>query len=296
MLRMNERRIDEETLAAFLDGTLPNEERSNVLRQVAQSPEAYEEFLDAARIADTLRETTPSVAPRRTRTRWRRLGLGLPLLAAASIAGVILWPSTREASNVIALAQNLPSAKVVGSVEGTLGAGWDVPGWSVLRGNSTSQSAGSAARIGASYAMWVFARNANDSTAARALSERLASLLSSISGAGPSMRALAGGGREPQQQQVIGLALRAIAGDTATFDVGAWLSTTRIALQLGDNGYLARDAEPIKVLTAITSALDANASSEWDECRKHLRLLLTGTHTPQEAAEAVGAALKAIPL
>ena len=293
---MNERHIDEETLAAFLDGSLTNEERSKVLRQVAQSPEAYDEFLDAARIADTLRETTPSDAQRRKRTRWQRLGISLPLLAAASIAGVTLWPSARRASDVIDLVQKLPTVKVVGRVEGTLGAGWDQPGWSVLRGSTATQSMGLAARLGAVYSMWVFAKNTSDLTAARAISERLADLLSSTSGAAPTVRALAGTAQDPQQQRTIGYALRSISGDTTAFDVGAWLSTTSMALKLGDTAYLARGADPRKMLTRITAALDANASAEWDDCRRNLRALATDMLSPEESAVAVGAALKAIPL
>ena len=49
---LTNQRIDPETLASFLDGTLPDAERERVLESLAQGGEAYDDFVEARALLD----------------------------------------------------------------------------------------------------------------------------------------------------------------------------------------------------------------------------------------------------
>src|SRR5262245_51146108 len=84
--------LDNETIAAFLDGTLPDEERARVVRVLASSPELYSGVLEAAKVSAELeRSSTPLKLEKRVENRWRRrILIAAPVLAAASIVGILV--------------------------------------------------------------------------------------------------------------------------------------------------------------------------------------------------------------
>jgi ferric-dicitrate binding protein FerR (iron transport regulator) len=92
---MSAERIDAETLAAFLDGKLEPAERERVLRILAEQPEEYEVFVDAAHIAARLERSTRTGGAEARRVsgatrRYPRAKWTVPLAIAASVAAIAL--------------------------------------------------------------------------------------------------------------------------------------------------------------------------------------------------------------
>ena len=259
---MNHERLDEETLAAFLDGTLPAEERASVLNALANNPEAYAEFLDAASIAAAANaDIAPGVArangPRRLP---RSMMLAGPLLAAAGIAAVILVARGPRASDTIDLMQGAQLASVsgAGGVDASLGGDWDRPGWSVVRGGEAStSSAGTSARVGARVAQLEYAASASDSVAWQRVAATLAELVTSIEGSGPVAQQLRRGAVPGAgDRATLARQLRELSGTPSAFDVGAWLETARLATASGRLDYFRADGDARASLRRVRAAVE----------------------------------------
>ena len=83
--KMSKNEIPAEKLAAFLDGRLSPEERSNIEAFLAEHPQARSEMIAAARLVEDV-ERTERVAARR----WRTCGVLAGVAAAAALAVVLV--------------------------------------------------------------------------------------------------------------------------------------------------------------------------------------------------------------
>lgn len=298
-------RLDEETVAAFLDGTLPETERARVLRALAGNPEAYAEFVDAAQIATQAREDAdnapaPLVRPRR----WRYNAiLGGSLLAAAGIAGVVVVSRDGPHLDTIDVVQGarLATVRGAGSLEQTLGSNWSRPAWSVARGSGAgTASPGTAARVGARFAQLEYAAAASDSVAWAGAAATLAELMTSIEGAGPIVGQLRGASvPDAGERASMGRQLRQLMAAPSGFDIGAWLETARLAAVSGQGSFFRADGPGIAALTEITSALERDTSAgPWSGVLGQARRLheLAGPAPDlQQVRRVVDAAMAAIP-
>lgn len=313
---MSRERLDDETLAAFLDGTLTPDERARVVQSLDADPEAYAEFLEAARIAasvsgvatadeagPTLVNDPPGRAPVEPAKRkgWSRSILAaVPLLAAAGIAGVIFWPRGSAGPDTIALMQGTRLATVQGegSVSAALGESWDQPGWSVVRGSDVgSATPGTSARIGARVAQLEFAAGASDTVAYRRVQGSIAELLSAVEGAGPiAVRLPQLQLQDSEGRATLARQLREVTGELTAFDVGAWLETARLAALNGRSDFLATNGPAIATLRALTDALDrAPPAGNWSEILAQLRTMTQGPLDAATARAHIETALAAIP-
>ncbi len=314
---MSRKRLDDETLAAFLDGTLTADERTRVVQSLDADPEAYAEFLEAARISAeasgvaTAKDESglklvddppesPRVEPAK-RSGWSRsLLTAVPLLAAAAIAGVIFWPRENASPDTIALMQGTRLATVQGegSVSAALGESWDQPGWSVVRGGDVgSATPGTSARIGARVAQLEYAAGASDSVAYRRVQSTIAELLSAVEGAGPiAVRLPQLPLQDSEGRATLARQLRDVTGEPTAFEVGAWLETARLAALSGRSDFLATDGPAIATLHVLTDALDrAPPAGNWSEIISQLHSLTQGPPDAETARAHIEAALAAIP-
>ena len=300
---MNDDQLDNETVAAFLDGTLPEHERARVMRLLASSPDLLGDTLEAAKIAAELeRESRPVQVLRPARPRWqRRALLATPLLAAAGIVGLLVVRRD-DPPEVIALARSveLTTERGPGSIDGALGSAWDQPVWATVRGGSPDgRSVGLTARIGARVAQLELASTANDSVAYTRVASALAELVSSIDAAGPVAEQL----RSPAQPSVAAHAtlvnrLRALSTSPAAFDLGVWLETARLAGAAGSSQFLAIGSPALATLQGIHGALAAEGTAgAVDGVWQFLnRLLQPGNEAPAGARFAlVDSALSSLP-
>lgn len=298
-------RLDEETVAAFLDGTLPEMERARVLRALAENPEAYAEFIDAARVAAQARDevdnaSIPLVRPRR----WRYNAiLGGSLLAAAGIVGVVFVSRGGPRLDTIDMVQGarLATARGAGSVEQTLGSDWSQPAWSVVRGSGAGTSSpGTAARVGARFAQLEYAAAASDSVAWSSAAATLSDLMTSIEGTGPIVEQLRGASvPDGDERASMGRQLRELTAAPSGFDIGAWLETARLAAVSGQGSFFRADGPGIAALTEITSALERDTSAgPWSGVlgqARELHALAGPAPDLQLVRRVVDAAMAAIP-
>lgn len=297
---MNHERLDEETLAAFLDGTLPAAERASVLHELANNPEAYAEFLDAASVAAAANaDIAPGVARAERPRRWRRsMLLAGPVLAAAGIAAVIFVARGPRAGDTIDLMQGaqLASASGAGSVDASLGGDWDQPAWSVVRGGEISTaSAGTAARAGARVAQLAYAASAADSVAWQRVSAILGDLVSSIEGSGPIAQQLRSGVMlDRDQRATLARQLRELSGAPSAFDVGAWLETARLATASGRQDYFRADGDARASLRRVTAAIERDHPS-WSVVISQLKAIENEAVDVSRVRLLVDSAMAALP-
>ncbi len=257
---MSHEHIDEETLAAFLDGRLDDAERARVQRVLAHSDEMFAEFREAANVADALRaETARSAAPLRS-ARWRRNALiAVPVLAAAGIVGVVVTRPSRIPDAVM-LAQEtitLP-ASGAGSIERTMGVDWQHPGWTVTRGVGGGESEGTALRLGARFAQLEFAANAEDTAAWRQVAAALVSQLGAVDVAGPIVATLDTLDIPARQARAsLAVQLRELSGSTFAFDLGTWMELARLNARIGRASWFAPEGSSTRLLRRLVG----NASS-----------------------------------
>lgn len=325
---MTNPRIDDETLAAFLDARLSDEERARVIKAIADEPERYAHFFEAAHLIaedefameepDESLEAQESAEPEPTppatvdqdpevlpfvpkeRSPWRkRLLIAVPLLAAAAIAGVML-KTPSQAPDAIALMQGvrLASASGPGSVQSALGASWDQPGWSVVRGGeSGTASPGTVARLGARLAQLEFSASAGDSVAYDQSRARARSLLSTIEGSGPLAASLASIAiAASSERATLARQIREVTGQPTPFDVGAWLETTRLAFLSGHDDFVAPGSDAFATLQHLTDALRrAPPDAPWVEIQRHLDAIAIGPSSAAAVRAHVDSAMAAIP-
>ena len=271
--------LDEETLAAFIDGALPAAERERVVRALAADPDLYADFLEAARTADSARVPAPLTLHGQTRPEAKRRlrWLVVPSLAAAGIAAVLWFPRNQGAADAIEL---IPSAALAAAGR-TPGAGglplrWDEPGWGVARGGSTAQAAdAAAARVGARLVQLEFAAAASDTSAVQRITPAMLSLISAFDGAGPVGEQLRGRvATTSGERAVIARQLRTISGASAAFDAGVWLELARLSNAAGRSEFFAVDGDSRAVLKHVITALEQEgAARRWSDVLAHLKTL-----------------------
>jgi hypothetical protein len=239
---MSREHIEHETLAAFLDGKLDPAERERVLRIVAENPEEYEVFADAARVAAELR--SGAVVPIESRRRSGRWKVAIPMLAAAGLAAVVLVPRLLDGGPLspVELAGRITvvSEPGAGSLAAKLGATWDQPGWSVMRGNAIEvPDPARAFRLGVRATDVEIALRANDSTALGVVGAELVDLLSGVdAGAASAVQyrriVEAGSSAAESDRKEAARSLRALLGESVWFDLGAWTEAARVAALAGN--------------------------------------------------------------
>jgi hypothetical protein len=297
---LNHERLDEETLAAFLDGTLPAAERASVLNTLANDPEAYAGFLDAASIAAAANaDVAPGVMRVKSPRPWRRsMMLAGPVLAAAGIAAVIFVARGPRAGDTIdlMLGAQLASASGAGTVDASLGGDWDRPGWSVVRGGEASTaSAGTAARVGARVAQLEYAASAADSVAWQRVAATLADLVTSIEGGGPAAQQLRVVAIPvARDRTMLARQLRELSGTPSAFDVGAWLETARLAAASGREDYFRADGDARAALRRVREAVERDHPT-WSGVISQLKAIENEAADVSRARLHVDSAMAALP-
>lgn len=316
---MTDHPLDDETLAAFLDGRLSPLERARVLRALAERPELYADFIEAAQVAAELSVAVrpePDVLPLRPppRRAWKgRLLAAIPLVAAAGIAGVLVLSPTsemperrQEARDAIVLLQEATAAPAQGSgsIRNRLGARWDEPGWSVTRGaESSDASTGTIARIGARVAQLELAARARDTAAYEQVLGALQPLLVTVTGASPIAARLAQlSMAATDERATVMRQLREVAGAPEAFDVGVLLEAARLGIASENSAFLSIDGAGIHALLATAAALErAPPSGDWAATRAQLagiaelgRVATTASRGPRSIASSGALATAAL--
>lgn len=286
---MIDRAIDDETLAAFIDGTLPSDERSRVMETLAREPEVYAEFLEAAQVAGAVAVT--GVAPKgkaaSARSRWRRnlLFVG-PFLAAAGLAGVLVLRSGRRDATSLADELIRPTAIGTGAVARELGPGWYQGGWPALRSDQVGAGADLAGRLGALSVQLLFAQRSRDPNAMLLVTSALGRALSQVPGSGPltfRLKRL----RVSEEPEQVTRDLRKLLGEAAAYDAGVWLETTRIALLHADAAHVLGRSDANEALDSLLAALEADTARGWDPVLVQLRALRSGRLAREDVQRAV---------
>ena len=267
---MRAERIDPETLAAFLEGKLESTERERVLRILADHPDEYEVFSDAAHAVTALEnrgagEASATVVPisRGTRRVWKIL---IPAALAATLGVIVIQG---KAGEPLELAGPLLRAGQTGSgsLERGFGPAWDQPGWNVARGPATGLSAEALAfRLGARSLDLELALAAADTTASRRLVAELRSLLEARAGSGAVIalyERLATGPEPPtlDDRRSTAASLRALSGPPEWFDAGLWTESARLAL-LSGRPELATSSASQKTVDQLFAALETSPTSD----------------------------------
>ncbi len=302
---MNAPLIDPELLASVIDGTATPDERAAAMRILASSREAHAIFVDAVAIHRELAAETGAAASganeardsvvlvSRRKGRWRYVA---PIaLVAATIAIVVFLRGTGRPDATVSLAvvPRLEGATGAGSLARTLGAGWDVPGWSVSRGSESTQIATRRAfRIGVRLAQLEIAARASDSVAVMAATSQIRELLSDVAGAAPVASRLDSMGRESSfgsdaSRGEIGLALKGILQQPAWFDLGVWTGAAQIAIHSGHREFFTVDGGASAQLAHLLTERPQQADA-WDVSTASLRDL------PRDDASRVEAITRAV--
>jgi len=271
---LSDERIDPETLAEFLEGRLAPAERERVLQALAESPEAYADFIEASAVeraladdgAGSKTEDKPAapaaVIPieKKANRAWR---YAIPALIAAGIIAAFVLRRGGEArrGEMIVLAQAthvIPAG--TGTVASKLGDSWDQPQWSVARGgDDASTGKARAFRAGVRVAELEVASQAGDSAAVRRIAGSIAGLLNSAQVGTPTISQLRDfSNPNAADRAVVARQIRDLLGAPVNFDAGVWTETARLSLAAGNGGYV--DATNAN-LTQLILDLGGGASS-----------------------------------
>jgi hypothetical protein len=306
---VSDERIDPETLAAFLEGGLAPAERERVMRALAESPEAYADFTEAAAVARDVDVTAntplepatvvPIQAAKARRTSW----YVAPILLAAGIAAVVVVKrGAGVGANTGAAIMLAQATHVVpgpsGAVTTTLGESWDQPPWSVARGGeSGAGDAARAFRAGARYAEMEVAVRAADSAATTRLAETLARAAESVDAGGPIAAQL----RDVRvtttaaDRARVAARLRSVLGASATFDAGVWTETARLSLLSNRLDFFGPENLPMTELRRLIMELEKSPSEA--SLADALRPIASGRNWSEagkgELAAAIDAAIAA---
>ena len=241
-------RVDPETMAQLLEGTLGAEERARVMQQLARSPEDYEQFLEAsALLRDGEGDKVTPIVPRRSTRPFRVI---VPLLAAAGIVGVIFMARGRMPSQSAteSLAQHTRGTA-------SFGADWSVPAWSATRGaDDQIDSRGRAFRVGVRWADLDLSLRAADTTSARGVASSLSRLVEPVGGAAIAARIQSETGNRVSED--LTTSLRRVV-DPAWFDLGAWVETARLAARAGSVEFF-NEQSPSKLVDDVAHSAPAS--------------------------------------
>lgn len=304
---MTNERVDDETMAAFLDGTLSASERARVLRMLSESPDAYEDFVETAAVAHAVRDAAPSgLVASRTPVRWRlTTRAAVSLLAAASIVGIAFLTQREGGADPMTMARSLALAEQEGpgALDRSLGTGWDQPPWSTLRGaTGAAVGRGLAARLGVRAVQLEAAATARDSVAHRRVAASLVELLSQVEGSGPLAGRVAGALAESAADRAaLSAQLRRLSGGEVAFDFGAWIEVLQLATRTSVGRRAPPDVgEPLASLGRVVERMRRGSeAATWEPAIAPLVPLLDRSRTPAPSAAEVQArtdsALAAIP-
>lgn len=265
---MTNERVDDETMAAFLDGSLSASERERVLRILSESPEAYEDFVETASVVTAVRDAAPthlivSRAPGHRRAVTRA---AVSLLAAASIVGVVVLARRDASVDPITMARSLALSQETGAgiLDRSLGAGWDQPAWSTLRGATDAAAGrGLAARLGVRTVQLEVAATARDSVTHRRAAASLVELLASVEGSGPVADRVTGAFAESvTDRAALQAQLRRLSGGEVAFDFGAWLEVLQLTARASAAGRASPDVgELIEPLRRVVERMRGGSDS-----------------------------------
>lgn len=234
---MNES-IDPETLAAFLDGTLPAEARAEVLRKLAANRDDFDTLIEARALLDAVdgHESVPGGRPAvhmdaRIKTR-RRRWLAVPAaLAVAATAALLLRQANSDPLERLQAAALLRAPTTTVLADST----WVEPGWVTTRG-AAAESANDvlAFRLGARAAAVEVAAGTNDVEDYRAALTRAGGEARSARLSGPVVAAMlemaeTGMIAPEHQRDALWSELRMLASSDAHFDLGVCVESARIA-------------------------------------------------------------------
>ena len=278
---MSNERIDPETLAAFLDGTLSASDRERLLRAAAKGGAAYEELIEAqALLYDGVPgvEATPlavsvssdvasgdrSSPSRRwwtTGTTWK---LGAFVLAAG-IAGIVLQrrAGSPDASLTAGTVQHVMALAAGTNPDSAFGAGWHQIDWSITRGPSQSVDDGIYAfRLGVRFVDLALAMSSNDTSARRTLGQTLIALASNAETGSPvavRIEELAGADDRPSVAEVSSVSddLRTLVNHPLAYDAAVWTESARAGARAKQATFFARDGSPMRELKRIIAELEA---------------------------------------
>lgn len=282
---MTDERVDPETLAAFLDGTLPPGEREQVLTVLARGGEPYEDFMDAAALLGVLAPELPelqatSAADARARRgalfgpqRSRRLRTFAPFLAAAGIAGIMVVSRGRDgsdAAHVVDVVRTIPGHAPAGpgSVSRALGEDWSRAGWPAVRGGErTAESRARAFRMGVRSAQLELALAMGDGAAVVPSAAAAARLAAGVEGGGPVAARIEGLARSgtaasESERRRTWTELRELAGAPEWFDAGAWTEAARLAALGGRADFFAPGGAAPEELDRLLAAVEILPASE----------------------------------
>lgn len=250
-------RLDPETLAALLDGTLPAEERAAAIDILARSDADFEVMADAAKALEDLEgggganaspaSADPDHADRdasltEPEDRWVP-GWKLWLPLAAAVVGIVFLPRLLRDSELDTLWGDfgVVAARTGPRLESALGPAWETPGWTAVRGTDiVLNSAQRAYRAGAQLAALAVAVRAGDAEAGDRSRSRLVELLEPVEGGGLATAALRdwltptnGGEPGPGAWARTVRAMESVSGSGDWFRLGLWTERSRLAVLAG---------------------------------------------------------------
>ncbi len=315
-------RLEPEQLAAFIDGTLPPAEREAVLQRLTASPETYSEFLEAQALlasldqpaavteanvdARALHSTGESVQRAQVGKRGRVLLLAAPMLVAAALLVVLMRPeATRDSGAELLLAEVLPGWTLgSGAVAQRLGAEWNSPTWSVLRGADDALSRDSRAfRLGARIAELELAATAADTSAAQESMLALERLLESVDlGARLTAEAVrlrsSDALHDVEARRALYAQIREVTGMSHAVDLGIWLEAARLATMGADTAYFSTNGRAYSVWPGLREdVISADSMGIWTEMLKVIDALYASGEEPdiERARASVAQAFAKLP-
>lgn len=260
---MTNERVDDETMAAFLDGTLSASERGRVLRILSESPDAHEDFVETAAVASAVRDAAPSGLDTSGKpARWRlTTRAAVSLLAAASIVGIAFLARRDGGADPMTMARSLALAEQEGpgTLDRSLGTGWDQPAWSTLRGATGAVAGrGLPARLGVRTVQLEAAATARDSVAHRRVAASLVELLAQVEGSGPLAGRVAGAIAESAADRAaLSAQLRRLSGGEVAFDFGAWIEVLQLSTRTSAGRRTPPDVgEPLEQLESLRRVVE----------------------------------------
>lgn len=265
---MSDHPIDPDTLAALLDGRLDAAERERVLAQLARDEASYEAFLEASAVLRELEGSSAAASPPAAnaepppplglvtgsaaaaapapvvaRRRWPwKLPAAAGALLAAGVAGVLLMP--RGDADPLAAAR---------AVAGAPAGDWTRPVWPAVRGEEEALSPRARAfRAGVRLAQLEVAAARGDTGALATASLSLDRLARSVpGGAGAGRRIDAAAQGSAATRDSLADELRAVLGEAAWLDLGAWSEAARLAARARDERFFAAEGAPRQALARL---------------------------------------------
>jgi len=269
-------RIDPETLAALMDGTLDNDDRQSTLEALEGSASDREVLADAAAALAHADAAVDSEAdPRGSRTEPRR-GLAWKVLLPLAASVVAVWALLARSpeSQIAKLERDAPRiVEDVGALASTFGADWETAGLSVTRGEGVSAVSNARDyRLGVRLTQLVVAGVAEDGQALEHRAAALSNLLSGIEGGGLAASAVDRWVADP-------------ARAARVTDVAEAVTAAASARWLTDLG-IAVERARLAMLSASPSTPDHRALAA--------ELMRLESDLPAVATPSVGAAIRAV--